>query len=94
MAVSATTRQNYEAVSYRGPNLAMHSAQAREIIPITAATTLDSRYPPEKRATIAVALGAGDRPVIARQPHGTSTSHRPQRQMKLASRDIFIIISS
>ena len=41
MAVSATTRQNYEAVSYRGPNLAMHSAQAREIIPITAATTLD-----------------------------------------------------
>lgn len=41
MAVSSTTRQNFEQVSYRGPNLAMHSGQGREIVAVTAAVTLD-----------------------------------------------------
>lgn len=41
MAVTATTRQNFEQVSYRGPNLAQYTGAAREIIPVTAAVTLD-----------------------------------------------------
>ena len=41
MAVSSTTRQNFEQLSFRGPELSQHCAQAREIVAVTAATTLD-----------------------------------------------------
>lgn len=43
MAVSSTTRQNFEQVSYHSPNLAMLSAHGREIVAVTAALTVDPK---------------------------------------------------
>lgn len=41
MAVSSTTRQNFEQLSYRAPGLSQHCAQARNIIAVTSSVTLD-----------------------------------------------------
>lgn len=43
MAFTSTTAQNYEQVSYRGPNLSQHRSAAREIIETAAATTLTAQ---------------------------------------------------
>lgn len=43
MAVSATTRQNFEQVTYHSPSLSMLSGAAREIIPVTANITIDPK---------------------------------------------------
>lgn len=43
MAFTSTTAQNYEQVSYHGPNLSQQRAAAREIIETAAATTLTAQ---------------------------------------------------
>lgn len=43
MAFTSTTAQNYEQVSYSGPNLSQNRASAREIIETVAATTLTAK---------------------------------------------------
>ena len=43
MAFASTTAQNYEQVSYRGPNLSQQRSEARDIVATSAATTLTAK---------------------------------------------------
>lgn len=53
---TATTAQNYEQVSYRGPSLSQHRAAAREVIETIAATTLTA---PQSGALVLMDAAAG-----------------------------------
>lgn len=56
MAVTSTTLQDYESLSYRGPNLSAHTAAARHIISPGAAYTLSIK---ESGALCVFDLAAG-----------------------------------